>query len=159
MTSSLAAGEGFEPSQTESESGVLPLHKPAVFRRTLIIISHFRKMSIGNLKFFQKRAALDNGKGQGVFQPCPERIASSIFAAELALRPASDPIAGGDLFLYRYKMQEGHSGAGMQRPVQCVGKAGKFLQPQGLAADSGVKAAAFQKIQQFRLGQLAAEGG
>jgi hypothetical protein len=25
----LAAGEGFEPSQTESESGVLPLHKPA----------------------------------------------------------------------------------------------------------------------------------
>ena len=27
----LAAGEGFEPSQTESESGVLPLHKPAVF--------------------------------------------------------------------------------------------------------------------------------
>ena len=26
----LAAGEGFEPSQTESESGVLPLHKPAI---------------------------------------------------------------------------------------------------------------------------------
>ena len=25
----LAAGEGFEPSQTESESGVLPLHKSA----------------------------------------------------------------------------------------------------------------------------------
>ena len=25
----LAAGEGFEPSQTESESVVLPLHKPA----------------------------------------------------------------------------------------------------------------------------------
>ena len=29
MTEGLAAGEGFEPSQTESESGVLPLHKPA----------------------------------------------------------------------------------------------------------------------------------
>lgn len=28
----LAAGEGFEPSQTESESGVLPLHKPAICR-------------------------------------------------------------------------------------------------------------------------------
>ena len=27
MTEGLAAGEGFEPSQTESESGVLPLHK------------------------------------------------------------------------------------------------------------------------------------
>ena len=29
MSPCLAAGEGFEPSQTESESGVLPLHKPA----------------------------------------------------------------------------------------------------------------------------------
>ena len=28
---SLAAGEGFEPSQTESESVVLPLHNPAKF--------------------------------------------------------------------------------------------------------------------------------
>ena len=28
----MAAGEGFEPSQTESESGVLPLHKPAICR-------------------------------------------------------------------------------------------------------------------------------
>ena len=28
--SELAAGEGFEPSHTESESAVLPLHKPAV---------------------------------------------------------------------------------------------------------------------------------
>ena len=27
----LAAGEGFEPSQTESESVVLPLHNPALF--------------------------------------------------------------------------------------------------------------------------------
>ena len=30
----VAAGEGFEPSQTESESGVLPLHKPAIFVRS-----------------------------------------------------------------------------------------------------------------------------
>ena len=28
--SELAAGEGFEPSHTESESAVLPLHKPAI---------------------------------------------------------------------------------------------------------------------------------
>ena len=27
----VAAGEGFEPSQTESESVVLPLHNPAIF--------------------------------------------------------------------------------------------------------------------------------
>ena len=26
----VAAGEGFEPSHTESESAVLPLHKPAI---------------------------------------------------------------------------------------------------------------------------------
>ena len=26
----MAAGEGFEPSQTESESVVLPLHNPAI---------------------------------------------------------------------------------------------------------------------------------
>ena len=49
----LAADEGFEPSQTESESGVLPLHKSAVFHRTMIIISHSVKKSIPNFKFFQ----------------------------------------------------------------------------------------------------------
>ena len=27
----MAAGEGFEPSHTESESAVLPLHNPAMF--------------------------------------------------------------------------------------------------------------------------------
>ena len=30
----VAAGEGFEPSHTESESAVLPLHKPAIFVRS-----------------------------------------------------------------------------------------------------------------------------
>ena len=38
----MAAGEGFEPSHTESESAVLPLHKPAISvrhpQRTDIII-------------------------------------------------------------------------------------------------------------------------
>ncbi len=29
----LAAGEGFEPSHTESESAVLPLHNPAIYTR------------------------------------------------------------------------------------------------------------------------------
>ncbi len=31
LAPTLAAGEGFEPSQTESESVVLPLHNPAIF--------------------------------------------------------------------------------------------------------------------------------
>ena len=43
----VAAGEGFEPSQTESESGVLPLHKPAVsLRATDIIIPILAELSI-----------------------------------------------------------------------------------------------------------------
>lgn len=49
---SLAAGEGFEPSQTESESGVLPLHKPAIVRSPLTISqAHYYYMHIfGNVK-------------------------------------------------------------------------------------------------------------
>ncbi len=44
---SLAAGEGFEPSQTESESGVLPLHKPAIVRSPLTISqAHYYYMQI-----------------------------------------------------------------------------------------------------------------
>ena len=31
---SMAEDEGFEPPQTESESGVLPLHKSSIFRDT-----------------------------------------------------------------------------------------------------------------------------
>ena len=45
----LAAGEGFEPSHTESESAVLPLHKPAMFclpQRTKFIIQENDRMSI-----------------------------------------------------------------------------------------------------------------
>ena len=41
----LAAGEGFEPSHTESESAVLPLHNPAVSRRTKTIIQDLRGLS------------------------------------------------------------------------------------------------------------------
>ena len=40
----LAEDEGFEPPQTESESGVLPLHKSSKLG-TLLIILAFRKMS------------------------------------------------------------------------------------------------------------------
>ena len=38
----LAAGEGFEPSQTESESGVLPLHKPAICRASKRIYNYMQ---------------------------------------------------------------------------------------------------------------------
>ena len=40
----MAEDEGFEPPQTESESGVLPLHKSSI-ARTLIIIRIFLKKS------------------------------------------------------------------------------------------------------------------
>lgn len=36
----LAAGEGFEPSQTDPESVVLPLHNPARTRTKVIITSN-----------------------------------------------------------------------------------------------------------------------
>ena len=52
----LAAGEGFEPSQTESESVVLPLHNPAIFAPTVasaeFIIADVFGMSRGNQKIF-----------------------------------------------------------------------------------------------------------
>ena len=53
----MAAGEGFEPSHTESESAVLPLHKPAIScppQRTDIIIQKSGKLSIAFLKLFKK---------------------------------------------------------------------------------------------------------
>ncbi len=54
----LAAGEGFEPSHTESESAVLPLHNPARSvrccspQRTDIIIHKGRFLSTGFPKIF-----------------------------------------------------------------------------------------------------------
>ena len=48
----MAEDEGFEPPQTESESGVLPLHKSSI-AGTLIIIRTFQEMSRSFLKFFE----------------------------------------------------------------------------------------------------------
>ena len=48
----LAEDEGFEPPQTESESGVLPLHKSSI-AGTFIIIRTFLKMSRSFLKNFE----------------------------------------------------------------------------------------------------------
>ena len=48
----LAAGEGFEPSHTESESAVLPLHNPAMFAgRTFVIIPAVLHLSRTNCQF------------------------------------------------------------------------------------------------------------
>ena len=52
MTEGLAAGEGFEPSQTESESGVLPLHKPAKRKSYYTRIKQIVKAF---LKYFHKK--------------------------------------------------------------------------------------------------------
>ena len=46
----MAAGEGFEPSQTESESGVLPLHKPAICLASKRMIYYMRFFE--NVKVF-----------------------------------------------------------------------------------------------------------
>ncbi len=42
----MAAGEGFEPSQTESESGVLPLHNPAKRKSYYTYFSGFVKKKL-----------------------------------------------------------------------------------------------------------------
>ena len=47
----LAEDEGFEPPQTESESGVLPLHKSSI-AGTFVIILTFLEKSRSFLKFF-----------------------------------------------------------------------------------------------------------
>ena len=48
----VAAGEGFEPSHTESESAVLPLHNPAMFAwRTFVIIPAVLHLSRTNCQF------------------------------------------------------------------------------------------------------------
>ena len=53
MTEGLAAGEGFEPSQTESESGVLPLHKSPSNKNYYTTKSQNVNNFFGNLeKFF-----------------------------------------------------------------------------------------------------------
>ena len=52
----LAAEEGFEPSQTESESAVLPLHNSAIYRRVFptagVIVSRSSWIVKGFLEFF-----------------------------------------------------------------------------------------------------------
>ena len=54
---SLAEDEGFEPPQTESESGVLPLHKSSISGADIIILISPKKSST----FFEK---LDFSLGQ-----------------------------------------------------------------------------------------------
>ena len=68
----LAEDEGFEPPQTESESGVLPLHKSSI-AGTFIIIRIFLEMSRSFLKIFEisdkvilsPKGALYSSQGKG----------------------------------------------------------------------------------------------
>ena len=53
MVDCLAADEGFEPSQTESESGVLPLHKSAKRKSYYTVFFAFVKQKI--YFFYAKR--------------------------------------------------------------------------------------------------------
>ena len=51
--SDVAAGEGFEPSQTESESVVLPLHNPAIRPRSRRDECYYSKSSENVKRYFQ----------------------------------------------------------------------------------------------------------
>ena len=50
----LAAGEGFEPSHTESESAVLPLHNPAMFLTNKIHYTRFPAFVNTFFRFLKK---------------------------------------------------------------------------------------------------------
>ena len=61
LAPTLAAGEGFEPSQTESESVVLPLHNPAIFcprRRDECYYNKQFQIVKSIFKFFLRSAVL-----------------------------------------------------------------------------------------------------
>ena len=59
----LAAGEGFEPSHTESESAVLPLHNPAISQTQGLLYpisgecqAEFGKFSLNFFYFFARQS-------------------------------------------------------------------------------------------------------
>ena len=77
----LAGDEGFEPPQTESESGVLPLHKSSVSHGTVRIIPDISKMSsiifLFSIFFFLPLSVFPKGRDLsgpwGIFRcPAPE---------------------------------------------------------------------------------------
>lgn len=64
----VAAGEGFEPSHTESESAVLPLHKPAIFVRSCRTNRYYYTGKQEFVKGFLKKIIFaDFSHFQGVF--------------------------------------------------------------------------------------------
>ena len=56
----MAAGEGFEPSHTESESAVLPLHKPAVLPWNSYHYTKKNRLVKGVFKFSQNFFSPEN---------------------------------------------------------------------------------------------------
>ncbi len=64
----VAAGEGFEPSHTESESAVLPLHKPAIFVRSCRTNRYYyigkQEFVKGFFEFCRKSFCTVNGQGR-----------------------------------------------------------------------------------------------
>ena len=68
----LAAGEGFEPSHTESESAVLPLHKPAIFVRSCRTNRYYYTGKQEFVKVFLKKIIfVDFSRFQGIFPGKP----------------------------------------------------------------------------------------
>ena len=69
----LAAGEGFEPSHTESESAVLPLHKPAWQMRLYSPASLLVKTLL-RYPADTPGTAYFNNKTPGMLTNCPFRV-------------------------------------------------------------------------------------
>ena len=85
----MAEDEGFEPPQTESESGVLPLHKSSI-ARTDIIIHKVPELSI---PFFENSQIFSNGTplslNSGLIVPTEREFHSRLPAlnSEMSLSP------------------------------------------------------------------------
>ena len=71
----MAAGEGFEPSHTESESAVLPLHKPATSIRRSEQILLYRKVVF--CQAFLKNITYGNISGETSFKKCTASVGTT----------------------------------------------------------------------------------
>ena len=80
----MAAGEGFEPSRTESESGVLPLHKPAMFRlRCAANIDYYSGKSKNVNSFFEKTSKIFAAGSVPLLPAAVLHLMQQIFAPEI----------------------------------------------------------------------------
>ena len=94
MSFHLAAGEGFEPSQTESESVVLPLHNPAISLHFFLFVVRSRKGQVLLYARFEEMSRIFSKNFFRNFRPRKR--------AKISPLPGSGPAVGPDPFRLVY---------------------------------------------------------